>query len=250
MTKCNKLFFVLTVAIVFYPIQNFAQEIQIDHIISVFPDLDKTIRDYENIGFSVKKGFLHKNGLLNAHIKFSNNSYYELMSVQGEPKDTLAKFYKANIKNGGGLFLAISGISTKKMESILTQLNQDFEVSRTNNWSYITFPENSDLAHIFFIEYHPKLKGDLKLPTHKNGVHKINHIVIEGNDSVAAFFKKLGLKPKDTRSYSSTESIMRFATNTGDIILLPRKKTSNRYRVKTISFGDHNGKEILKLNLQ
>ncbi|NJO88447.1 MAG: hypothetical protein HC831_05355 [Chloroflexia bacterium] len=58
----------------------FAQQVKIDHVICIVKDIEKAIKYYENIGFTVKKGRLHKNGLINAHIKFKNQSYVSVES--------------------------------------------------------------------------------------------------------------------------------------------------------------------------
>ena len=77
------------------------------------------------MGFTLKNGHLHENGLVNAHIKFSNKTYYELISIQGKPKDSLANFYEQLINhgNGKGAFLALTGFPTNSIASILKNLD-------------------------------------------------------------------------------------------------------------------------------
>ena len=74
------------------------QDIRIDHVIAVVADLDSTVIAFEELGFTVKKGRLHDNGLLNAHIKFKNNTSFELMSIKGEPTRELAREYTELLK--------------------------------------------------------------------------------------------------------------------------------------------------------
>ena len=228
-----------------------SQEIRIDHIISVVSNLDQAVDRFSTKGFSIKKGKLHSNGLINDHIKFENNSSLELMSTEGESIDLMAKEYKSLLKNGdGGVYLAMTGLKNDSIESILTKLNMEYIVSKGKQWNYITFPNNSDLAHIFFIDYHFDQTHFKDVLTHKNGFEKINNVFIEGNEGVIDFLKSIGLQYSGIISDSEFGIGTEFLTKTGNIIVIPTKKSKNRPRIKMITFGKMDNTKTLRLTLE
>ena len=227
------------------------QEIRIDHVISVVSNLDQGMNSFSSKGFSVTKGKLHSNGLINAHIKFDNNSALELMSVEGEATDLMAEEYKDLLKNGeGGVYLALSGLKSDSIESILTKWNMNYIVSKEKLWSYITFPKSSDLAHIFFIDYHFDHTHSKDVLIHPNGLEKINSIVIEGNESVIAFFEHIGLNYSGKRIDEEFGIGTEFFTKTGNIIVIPTEGSNNRPRIRSIVFGKKDNTKTLRLPLE
>jgi hypothetical protein len=116
-----------------------AQDIYIDHVITVVNDLDSAVKLYEKEGFTVKPGKLHENGLINAHIKFKNNSSLELMSLKGKATDELSKTYhKLLQEKEGGVYIALTGIKTGKLMNLLESKGYKFEVTTNKAWNYIT----------------------------------------------------------------------------------------------------------------
>jgi hypothetical protein len=227
------------------------QEIRIDHVISVVSNLEQGIDSFSSKGFSVTKGKLHSNGLINAHIKFDNNSSLELMSIEGDATDLMAEEYKSLLKNGeGGVYLALSGLKHDSIESILTKLNINYIVSKGKLWSYITFPKSSDLAHVFFIDYHFDQTHSKDIFIHKNGLEKINSIFIEGNESVIEFFKNIGLKYSGKINDYEFGIGTEFLTKTGDIIVIPTGESNHRPRIKSIAFGKKDNTKTLRITLK
>ena len=97
MIRISRLFSILFALI--FAFQGSAQNLRIDHLITVESNLDSAIQVYQKMGFTIKNGRLHDNGMINAHIKFGNNSSFEIMSISGNPKDDMAKKYSALIKS-------------------------------------------------------------------------------------------------------------------------------------------------------
>ncbi len=248
MLKRNKIFAFIVLFSIAIKIN--CQEIQVDHVISVVSDIDKAINSYTEKGFSLKKGQLHKNGLINAHIKFKNNTSFELMSVKGAATDETAKNYLELLKKReGGVFIAISGIESHEMERKLLDLNIEYKTSIGKNWDYITFPKTSGLAHFFFIDSHITVKDSANILTHKNEADKILEIFVEGDDYVVEFLKGLGIKylGKNTDTDYGKGDV--FSTVTGKIIVIPKKKINERPRVRAILFGKEDNSESLRIEL-
>ena len=198
------------------------QEVYIDHVIKAVNDLDSTVQQYKDEGFIVKPGRLHKNGLLNAHIKFSNHSSLELMSLAGEPKDRLARTYKdILLRGGGGAFICLSGINIDQLKVRLEKKDYNFYYIQGKAWSYITFPENSLLHTFFFIDYHYEVKDEPELYQHSNGCIGFERVLVEGNDSVFQLMTDIGLFPVKNKSNE-------FKTSTGSIVILKNGVTPNK----------------------
>lgn len=202
------------------------------------------------MGFTIKKGTLHSNGLINAHIKFENYSSLELMSIRGEPQDQMAKTYESLLKVGeGGVYLALTGLKQDSIEEVLATLDMAFLESRNSLWTYISFPDDSELAHIFFIFYHFDQSHSEKFTTHKNGFNSIQNITIEGNQNLIVLLNNLGL---DSSEESANEPVTtsRFITKTGNITVIPVKDSKSRARIKQITFATKNTSKTLTLNLE
>jgi len=208
---------------------SFGQQIKIDHIICVVKDLNKSINYYSGKGFTIKKGSLHKNGLLNAHIKFENKSSFELMSLKGEATDNLAKNYKQLLKEGeGGVFIAVTGIKTNEMMKRLTLLNIQHKTVRGKYWNYITFSDTSSLAHFFFIEYHIDIKDKASQSNHANSTTKINKVYVEGTRKVIRFLQGIGLKKAQIFHDLKYSDCSEFNTKTGRLIIIPATKIKDQ----------------------
>src|SRR5687768_8791793 len=80
----------------------------LDHAIIVVSDLEHAVSAFRNVGFQIKPGRLHANGLLNAHIKFAEGGEIELMTVRGAARDAMARDYAALLEQGdGGVYVAL-----------------------------------------------------------------------------------------------------------------------------------------------
>jgi len=218
-----------------------SQDIRIDHLITVVADLDSSVKAYEELGFTVKPGRLQANGLLNAHIKFSNNTSLELMSIKGEPTDELALEYAELLKHGeGGVYLALTGIKTAEMESKLGELTIQYNTLPGKNWDYITFPESSSLAHLFFIEYHIKTNDSKEVLAHNNSTNGIETVWIDGDEKVKHLLESLGLKPVRISSDIKLGAGQGYLVGDSNIIVIPSNNLNQRPRIKAISIRKEN----------
>ncbi|MEL7120972.1 MAG: VOC family protein [Bacteroidota bacterium] len=233
--------------VLIFPLELYAQEVYIDHVIVAVCNLEKAINSMTSEGFTHKKGKLHDNGLLNAHIKFNNGTELEYMSVQKVTDDPLAITYQNFLKKGpGGAFLALGGIPIDSLALKLKATNIKYNVITSNLWSYLTFPDTSALAHLFFIEYHfDHTKEEVKYTTHTNGAQSIRKVWMEGNDSVNQLFEWLKMPIT-----SSSQSKNVYTTPTGKIAVIRKKVHDHRPRIKSISFivPDKAGNIVLNFN--
>ncbi len=224
------------------------QQVKIDHVICVVKDIEKATKEYEDKGFIVKKGRLHKNGLINAHIKFRNQSSFELMSLKGKPGDAVARTYEKLLNDKeGGVFVALTVPDTEKLQQKLFNNNIQHKVIKAKNWTYITFPDTSGFAHFFFIKYHISIKDDSKTLLHSNNIALINKVYVEGNEKVIALLKTIGLNETEPLSDSEIGTVTEFKTPTGNISIVQAKTLNKRFRLKAIIFGKGDNSETIKI---
>ena len=65
----------------------------VDHIPIVVRNPERATQRFKDLGFAIKPGRAHRNGIRNAHIKFPNGAGLELIVVD-VPSDSLALRYE------------------------------------------------------------------------------------------------------------------------------------------------------------
>ena len=201
-----------------------ANEIHIDGVIVAVSDANTATKAYTKMGFTVKPGRMHKNGLLNAHIKLPNKTSIELMSLVSKPTDDISRKYRNILKEGeSGAYLTLSGSGaaefSKKIDGI------EHEKIRGRFWDYVIFPEGSGLEHIFLFHPHSEFKSEQRFYIHGNGAKKIDRVWIEGSDKVKDLFIALNFRYCGRVTHELRLTGELFRTSQGDIVVT--KKTAN-----------------------
>jgi hypothetical protein len=81
--------------------------IGLDHIPIAVRDLEAAAKTYRALGFSLKPGRPHQNGIRNQHVKFPDGTELELITAP-EARDPLTTKYRRHLENGDGpAFLAL-----------------------------------------------------------------------------------------------------------------------------------------------
>ena len=79
----------------------------LDHIPIAVRDLDRAAADYRALGFALKPGRPHENGISNQHVKFPDGTELELITAS-ETRDALTATYLKHLAAGEGpAFLAL-----------------------------------------------------------------------------------------------------------------------------------------------
>lgn len=122
--------------------------IGIDHIPTVVEDLEEATASYGRLGFSLKPGRFHENGLRNSHVKFKDGSGIELISPPSQPTDDLTKTYSEFLRGGEGpAYISFHARDTEALTSALGRSSFLFE----NEGGLITLAE-PNLDFIFFVK--------------------------------------------------------------------------------------------------
>lgn len=73
-----------------------------DHIPVVVRDVEKAATDFQALGFAIKPGRFHADGLRNRHVKFPDGSEIELITPPPTATDALTTEYRARLQSGEG----------------------------------------------------------------------------------------------------------------------------------------------------
>ena len=107
----------------------------LDHIPIAVRDLDGAAADYRALGFSLKPGRPHENGITNQHVKFPDGTELELITAP-EARDALTTTYRRHLAAGDGpAFLALfaPGVATASLGLDVDPLRYIFMFGRNQS---------------------------------------------------------------------------------------------------------------------
>jgi catechol 2,3-dioxygenase-like lactoylglutathione lyase family enzyme len=118
----------------------------LDHIPVAVRDLDAAADLYRRLGFVLKQGRPHDNGLRNLHAKFPDGTEIELITAS-RAQDDLSAEYLRRLKEGDGpAFLALYAPDLERVAARLEASGRSFR----RGGGLLTFPESDPLRYLFF----------------------------------------------------------------------------------------------------
>jgi hypothetical protein len=133
----------------------------LDHIPLAVEDLDTAAALFRALGFALKPGRPHSNGIRTQNIKFPNGTSIELTTTPAA-RDRLTTQYRKHLAKGDGP--AYAGLYAPSMERVLKQLD-GARVGYLRESELLTFPESSGLDYLFI---GPRGKSPTDKPEHFN----------------------------------------------------------------------------------
>jgi hypothetical protein len=118
----------------------------IDHIPVVVADLEKAQADFRAMGFAIKPGRPHADGIQNAHVKFPDGTEIELITAP-RAVDELTSEYRGKLKSGEGP--VYFGVYAPESAALAARLSAIHAVTEKDG-SLIGFPPGSPLHPLFF----------------------------------------------------------------------------------------------------
>ena len=166
----------------------------VDHVVVAVKDLDKAVETYQSLGFAIKSGTNHDNGIVNAHVKFPDGTEIELLSVP-EQKDDLAREYKAFLEIGEGP--AFASLFAPDLEAVSKKISREHHLSS----AMLTFPEGDPLRYLFFGKRQKSPTDEPKHLAHKNSAARLQRVWIAADDVRAErnLLRSLGAQLTDGR---------------------------------------------------
>ncbi len=117
----------------------------IDHVPIAVANLDSAAAHFARLGFALKPGRPHENGIRNVHIKFPDGTELELITAP-EVRDDLTREYRAFLEHGDGpAFVALYAPDKEKLSESLGAAG----LSHSVGWG-ITFAQDHPLRYLFF----------------------------------------------------------------------------------------------------
>lgn len=166
-----------------------AVAIGLDHIPVAVADLDRAGGTYRSLGFALKPGRPHANGIRNAHVKFPNGAGIELLSA-ASATDALSSHYVGLLRDGEGpAFLTLHARDTGRLRTALHAGGYGFR--RDGEITTLLAPE---FAELFFVR-------DNRSPTdrpahfaHPNGATALRAVWLatEHQEALADLLVRLG----------------------------------------------------------
>jgi len=117
----------------------------IDHIPVVVEDLEKAEADFRAMGFVIKPGRVHADGIRNAHIKFPDGAEIELITASAAV-DELTSEYRAKMKTGEGP--VYFGLYAPDQAAVLARF-QTLGIKAQDDDGMLGFPSTSPLHPLF-----------------------------------------------------------------------------------------------------
>lgn len=84
-----------------------ASSLSLDHVVIAVNDLEASAGKFRKLGFALKPGRFHANGIRNWHAKFPDGTEIELLTVPGARDDLTRKYCELLAEGDGGAFLAL-----------------------------------------------------------------------------------------------------------------------------------------------
>jgi hypothetical protein len=109
-------------------------------------DLDAAADDYRRMGFVLKPGTAHANGIRNVHAKFPDGTELELLTAP-DARDDLTRQYVRHLEAGDGP--AFAGFFAPDLAALAARLTTDGRSPRQAA-GLLTLPDVDPLGYVFF----------------------------------------------------------------------------------------------------
>ena len=190
----------------------------IDHIPVVVRDLDKAQADFRAMGFAIKPGRFHADGIQNAHVKFPDGTEIELITAT-RATDELTSEYLAKMHRADGPIYF--GLYAPDQDAVAAKL-KDLRIAVQKDNGAFTFPATSPL-HALFLGQRNKTPTDKPEHfAHPNSATRLSGLWVRDSPELRQVLK--GLRVPIARSSScgvlGTASGM-WRLPEGDLYLVP-----------------------------
>lgn len=202
----------------------------LDHIPIVVTDLDKAQADFRAMGFAIKPGRLHADGIRNAHVKFLDGSEIELVTATNAT-DELTSEYLARMKTGGGP--VYFGLYAPDLVAVAARL-RDLRIAAQDDDGMFTFSPTNPL-HPLFLGQRNKTSTDLPEDfAYRNGATRLSALWVRDDPALRKVLSDVGGSAhahEPLPSSRNTGRNPRIASRRGSVSnSLPRDKRRSRPR--------------------
>lgn len=211
--------------------------VRLDHVTIGVADLERATAAFAALGFELKPGRPHPNGIRNVHAKFEDGTEIELLTVR-DPTDELTRWYGDFIAaGGGGAFLALEAGPVERVADLLRARGLDPRVQNTGPIRYASFPPGHDLRHVYFIEYGTAPDDPPDIFRHPNGSLALTEVWVEvwADTSLPSALLALGARECGALRHPAGFAGEAFALANGRVVLVERVGESAFSRVLAVT---------------
>jgi hypothetical protein len=196
--------------------------IGLSHVPVAVKDLSAASKDFARLGFVLKPGHPHDDGIQNEHVKFTDGTEIELISASRAVDSTTASYVTFLAQGDGPAFLALYAPNLQKLAAWLDQA----KLSYLHEDGWISFPEDSPYRNIFFAGLNYSPTDIPRYFEHPNGATRLLAVWFAAKDFTAQrkLFLRLGVTRGTDILRAGGETrieIMHFRQ--GEIRLLPSR---------------------------
>jgi hypothetical protein len=142
--------------------------LHLDHVPIAVRSLDPAVLAYERLGFRIKPGRPHANGILNAFPKFADGSYLELITAPAAVDGLTARLVEFLEIGEGGRLLALRADSVAALAPIFDAAGVETALARFGRaFNILSFGDGA-LGGIFLIDYPVPVRDSAWLLDHPN----------------------------------------------------------------------------------
>jgi hypothetical protein len=193
----------------------------LDHVVLAVRDLDRASSLLQTHGFRLKEGRLHANNLLNRHVKFRDGSSLELMTVRGDPLDSMSRDYAGLAAAGeGGVYVALTVRSMTEPEGVAGALRLESRSSSSGPWRFLSFPSSSPAAAVFFSAGSAVVQDPDSLVSHDPDVTGLAEAWVEGGAELSELLERLGARRCGPARSPDGRTGERLALGRGNIVVV------------------------------
>jgi catechol 2,3-dioxygenase-like lactoylglutathione lyase family enzyme len=192
----------------------------LDHIPIAVHDLEAAAARYRELGFTLKPGTPHDNGIRNQHVKFADGTELELITAP-RAVDPLTSTYRQHLSAGDGpAFVAFYAPSMVRVAEQLDVVRQAYRKDHV----FIDIPNDDPIGYVFF---GPRNRSPTDRPehfAHANSADSLVAVWIAADDlsrerrllqALGATFARKAVRVPDPL----TADVARLPE--GDVLLLP-----------------------------
>ena len=191
----------------------------LDHMPLAVHDLDRAQDVFRDLGFAIKPGRRHDNGIRNAHVKFPDGSGIELLTAPGAV-DALTTRYAEVLRQGEGpAYLALHVRDTARLFAALKSARLPYQ--EDDGTLQVTLP---GLEWLFFVGDNRASSDRAEHFAHANGATAMSRVWVAPDDpaSLRRVLQALGAKLEE-RTVAAPDPVRATVARltNGELLILP-----------------------------
>ena len=198
-----------------------ATVVGLSHVPVAVADLHLAAEDFRKLGFALKPGRFHADGIRNDHVKFSDGTEFELITA-ARGIDSVTAAYRAYLERGDGP--AFVALYAPEMSSVAKRLEQSSLQYKASD-GLISLADDGPVREFFFADLNYSPTDIPSYFQHANGANGLLAVWIAGRDLSAerTLLADLGATERQMQLRLPSEAVVVRAMHfdRGDVWLLP-----------------------------